>query len=272
MSTDIRKSLIAQGWRQGTIICDIKEDSFQQFAHWDIDNDGVYLVISQTCDLVNPSFQNEPFFEVIQLVQIDTPPLNEYTGGKNSREIQFEFEFHGELVTFQALPYKRFFVDRQLLTNLKPDSYLPDNIKDMLVIWLAKRLSRTAFPDAFDQRWKFRRKKIETIIKKLKFISDIYIKIDPFGEAGDDAEYKVDISLLMDAELYDTPEILDEYNKYKQSLEDLFNQCEGIDLQSIEIVSDADITLREIQEFKRWDYSYLSYREPENHVPPPVDD
>jgi len=76
----------------------------------------------------------------------------------------------------------------------------------------------------------------------------------------------------MDAELYDDLEILDEYNKYKQSLEDQFNQCESIDLQSIEIISDADITLREIQEFKRWDYSYLSYREPENHVLPPVGD
>ena len=94
--------------------------------------------------------------------------------------------------------------------------------------------------------------------------------MDPFEEAGDDIEYKVDIYLLMDAELYDIPEILDKYNKYRQSLEDLFNQCEGIDLQSIEIVSDADITLREIQEFKRWDYSYLSYREAEKHAQPPV--
>jgi len=272
MSTDIRSNLIEQGWKQGTIICNIKEDSFQQFAHWDINNNGVYLIISQTCDLINPSFQNEPFFEVIQLVQIEASPSNEYTGGKNSREIQLEFEFHGELTTFQALPYKRFFVDRQLLAKLEPDSYLPDNIKDMLVIWLAKRLSRTAFPDAFDQRWKARRKQIETIIKKLKSINNIYIKIDPFDEAGNDTEYKVDIYLLMDAELYDDLEILDEYNKYKQSLEDQFNQCESIDLQSIEIISDADITLREIQEFKRWDYSYLSYREPENHVLPPVGD
>ena len=73
MSTDIRKSLIAQGWRQGTIICDIKEDSFQQFAHWDIDDDGVYLVISQTCDLVNPSFQNEPFLKLYNLYKLILP-------------------------------------------------------------------------------------------------------------------------------------------------------------------------------------------------------
>ncbi|MCW9038390.1 hypothetical protein, partial [Altibacter sp.] len=195
----------------------------------------------------------------------------EYMGGKNSREIHFQTVLGGETSTFRGLPYERFFIDRQVLNSHSPVDYLTDATREMISAWLIKRFSRAAFPDSYDQRWKSRLKQIERTIKRLKFIEDIYIKITPFEEVSDEIEYQVEIYLLMDADDYDNPTIYEEYCTHKQSLEDQFNQCDGIDIQTIDLVSNADITLREIQELKRWDYSYLSYREPDEHVKPAIE-
>lgn len=271
MNMDVRSKLIASGWRQGALIFNFKEDDFNTHAHIELDENDIYVVISQTCDLINPDFNNEPFFEVLRISKTNSEPQNEYTGGKNSREIHFQIELDGEVTTFRALPYERFFVDRQLLNSNSPDAYLTDETREMLSAWLIKRFSRAAFPDTYDQRWKGRLKQIERVIKRLKLIEDIYIKILPFEEVDDGTKYQVEIYILMDADNYDSPIIYEEYTSHAKSLEDQFNQCDGIDVQLVELRSNADITVREIQELKRWDYSYLSYREPDEHARPNVE-
>jgi uncharacterized protein YfkK (UPF0435 family) len=155
-----------------------------------------------------------------------------------------------------------------LVLSLLPDGILPDDSRKMIVSWLSRRYVRTAFPDSFDKRWKVRIKKIEHIIKKLKLVKDIYIKIKPFDELDDAELYDVEIILLMDHDYFSDSEVYAEYETYRQSLDDQFSGCEGINLRSLDLMSDADLSLRELEELNRWDYSYLSYREPDEHVQP----
>jgi len=68
---DVRKSLIDKGWRQGVLIKKIDDTRFHAFAHIDLGEDALYLVISQTCDLINPSFDDEPYFEVLRLTPLE---------------------------------------------------------------------------------------------------------------------------------------------------------------------------------------------------------
>ena len=268
MSADVRDTLIARGWRQGSLIIVAPNDDFKKFAHCDLTDDDVFLVVSQTCDLVNPNFDIEPFFEVLRLTVIEIAPKTEYLGGKNSRQLHFQEQLAGKVTTFCALPFERFFVDRQLLMTISPDGALSDDIRDTVSVWLSKRFVRTAFPDSFDKRWKGRIKQIERVIKKLKFVKDIYIKISPFGELDDAEDYIVEITLLMDNDFYSDSSIYAQYDEYKKELDDQFSQCKGIDLQVVELRSDADITLRELEALSRWDYSYLSFRDPGEHVEP----
>ncbi len=74
--------------------------------------------------------------------------------------------------------------------------------------------------------------------------------------------------LLIDADSYDDPTIYQDYNQIRQTLENQFNQCTGINIDSIDLRSNADISVKELQEYARWDYSYLSFRDPEHHVQP----
>jgi hypothetical protein len=244
---------------------------FHAFAHFELSDDGLFLIITQTCDLVNPSFQNEPYFEVLRLTSIEGQPAPDALGGKNSRIIHFQVDTDDGTQLFQTFPYERFFIDRRVLLDHDPDGFLDGQTSDMVNAWLTKRLIRTAFPDKFDQRWKERRKQIEKVIKRLKLVKDIYIKIEPFTELEDDNNYEVEIYLLLDANDFDDPDTYVEYTKHKNSLEDQFNQCLNIDLHSIVLISDADITLRELQALRRWDYSYISYREPGEYVVPVTD-
>jgi len=269
--TDVRQSLIDLGWEQGALVSADEGDQFGEFAHFDLGKGNLYLVISQTCDLVNPDFDIEPFVEVLRLTPLESEPANEAIGGKNSRVLQFQIDIEGVPRSFQALPFERFFVDRQLLLEFSAVAHVDDESRGMINAWLTKRFVRAAFPDSFDKRWKQRRKQIEKIIKRLKRVCDIYIKIEPFSEVDDDIDYDLELYLLMNAEDFDDPDIHREYTAHKKDLEDQFNQCPNLDLQEIELVSDAEITLREIQQLRRWDYSYLSYRDPGDHVSPALE-
>ncbi len=268
MTNDERTALIAQGWRQGAIIHSFVDGDFTRHSHITIESGDIFLVISQTCDLINPDFDSEPFCEVLRISAMDSAPAAEYEAGKNSREIHFEVALNGRLHNFRARPHERFFVDRRLLQAQSPDDHFPENKIEVITAWLTKRFVRTAFPDKFDQRWKKRQKQIERVIKRLRLVSDIYIKITPFEEVADEINYVVEIHLLMDADHYDDPRLYEEYEGYKRDLETQFGRCTGIDLQVVELVSNADMTVRELQELRRWDYSYLSYRTPDEHVCP----
>ena len=268
MSTDIRTTLIENGWKQGAIIGCFDDENFRRHACFNVDIDNIFLVISQTCDLINPCFVSEPFLEVLRLKAINTPVSPEYAGGKNSRKINFKMPLCGEECTFQAMPFERCFVDRQLLQTQKPDDHAPNSTIETIVTWLTRRFSRTAFPEQFNQRLGKQVKKIEKIIKKLILVQDIYIKLLPFTELSDDTQYKIEICLLIDANHYDDTTIYNEYIKLKNDLERQFNLCSGIDCQTVDLRSNADISVREIQEYKRWDYSYLTYRDPSHHANP----
>jgi hypothetical protein len=265
---DVRKSLIDKGWKQGVLTKKIDDNRFCAFAHFDLGDDALYLIISQTCDLVNPSFEDEPYFEVLRLTPIEGEPSPVALGGKNSRVIHFQIGAEYGAQSFQSLPYERFFIDRTMLLDHDPEGFLDEGTCGMVNAWLSKRLVRTAFPDKFDQRWKERRKQIEKIIKRLKLVKDIYIAIEPFSELDDGMDYEVALYLLLDANDFDDAGIHAEYTKHKDALEVQFNQCPNIDLLSIDLISDAEFTVRELQTLRRWDYSYLSYREPEEHAAP----
>lgn len=265
---DVRQSLIDAGWKQGALIEAIPDDRFKALAHINLEETDQFLVISQTCDLVNPDFEAEPYCEVLRLKPQDEEPTPDTSGGKNSRVLEFSSAIEGEHRFYQVLPFERFFVHRDLLLEFAPDKYVEEEAIELVSAWLTKRLIRTAFPDTFDRRWKNRRKQIENIIKRLERVRDIYLKIEPFSELEDDQEYALEITLLMNAEDFDDPEVHAEYLKHKDALEGQFAKCPNIDLQVIELASDAEITLRELQALRRWDYSYLSYREPEPHAMP----
>lgn len=267
--TDERNTFIENGWQQFCIIQPNSHTSLLEYAHTNIEDNDLLLVVTQTCDLVN-EVDKEPFFEVLPLHPLNQNPSPEYQYAKNSRRIELVLNINDHEQNFYALPFQRFFVRHKILKDISPFATIQDEEpKTHLIKWITNRYNRAAFPDTFDQRWKVRKKQIEKTIKKLQLINDIYIKLSPFTElASDDDKYDLDIILLMDAHSYDDPTIYQNYNQVRQTLENQFSQCAGININSVDLESNASITVKELQEYARWDYSYLSFRDPENHAQP----
>ena len=166
--------------------------------------------------------------------------------------------------------HERYFVQHQILTELKPLVVIDDNdVKKGLIQWLTARYIRKAFPDAYNERMTPRcLKNIERVIKKLEKIEGIYIRLNDEDELDEPHDYEVDILLLMDSAYFEDSHINEEYNILKIELEDQINKCDGIYVESIDLVSNAGLTIKELQEYDRWDYSYLSYRDSDRHTSP----
>ena len=260
---DDRNEFIENGWRQFCIVRPGDHPVLCKFAHVPVNAQDFLLIVTQTCDLVN-NIEKEPYFEVACMRPLDRAPSSEYMHGKNSRRLEMTVPIHGADQNYFILPHERFFVPHEVLKNIRPYATISDEkTHDLLIKWITSRYNRAAFPDAFDRRWKKRKKQIEAIIKQLVLVQDIYICLEPFFEIKK-GEYEVVILLLMDAEHYDTATNYKQHNELRRKLEDQLIACDGIEAK-VTLESNARITVVELQQYKRWDYSHLSYADPDEH-------
>jgi len=261
--SDERDIFKANGWEQFCVLQPDDHISLLNNAHIKVSENDLLLVITQTCDLIN---NKEPFFGVACLRPLDKNISVENEHARNSRRLEFNIILNDEAKDYCIKAHEKFFVDHAILKNIKPfDKIKCKNTKTELVKWLTSRYSRTAFPDTFDQIWNKRKKQIEKVIKKLELVQDIYLKLSPFDEIEKTEEYDLEILLLMDADNFDNKKIHQEYDELRKKLEEQFNKCNGINVELVELESNARISIKVIQEYNRWDYSYLSYRDPEQH-------
>jgi len=266
-----RERLIESGWKQGILLVP-NDERLKENAHYDIPNDARLLIISQTCDLVQGSFDTEPYFEVLCLRPLGREPDGGYLGGKNSRRIEFRLSVSENNIShWFALPYERHLIDRNLLLDdLRPDFSIEDTqTLQMILSWLSRRYTRTAFPEAFIRRIDARKDSIGRKFSRLNpYVKSVYVQLDPFDELNDGDEYNIEIMLVMDTGKYDDPEQHKECDKIKKQLEDQLNKCAGIIVEDISLESTASVTIEDLKRYREWDYSYLSFREPNDAVLP----
>ena len=112
-----RERLIESGWKQGILLVP-NDERLTANAHYEVTDDDRLLIVSQTCDLVQGSFENEPYFEVLCLHPLNQEPDSGYLGGKNSRRIEFSLNPLGNDIShWFALPYERHLINRELLLD-----------------------------------------------------------------------------------------------------------------------------------------------------------
>ncbi len=267
---DDRERLIELGWRQGVLL-KAEDGWLTENAHYDITEGDLLLIVSQTCDLIQGSFENEPWFEVLCLHSMDRDPGGGYLGGKNSRRLEFSVDVDGTASRhWYALPYERHLVERTfLLDNRAPDTLLDSHNLGMILAWLSRRYTRVAFPEEFVKRCKAREKQLSKNFSRLNpLVSNVYIRLTPFEELSDEQEYTIELTLLMGAVDFDDPEKYAKCGEMAKSLEDQLNKCPGIQVEDVVVESSADLTIEGLRGYRDWDYSYLSFRDPDNAATP----
>ncbi len=265
-----RERLIESGWKQGILLVP-NDERLKENAHYEIPDNTHLLIVSQTCDLVQGSFEREPYFEALCLHPLNQEPNGGYLGGKNSRRIEFSLDLAGDGIThWFALPYERHLIKRKLLFDRQPDSSIHDKqTLNMILRWLSRRYIRTAFPETFVSRIDVRKDRTGKKFSHLNsFVSNVLVQVYPFSELDSDDEYSIEIILVMDAEKFDDPDQHKSCMKIKDQLEYQLGQCDGIEVTDINIESTAAITFDGVKGFLEWDYSYLSFREPDEAVMP----
>ena len=261
-----RERLIQAGWEQGVIFPPDDKIFKNGGLDFSVPTGTFLLIVSQTCDLVQGSFETEPYFEALSLFPLNNKPNGQYLGGKNSRRIEFSLDEQSENATYwYTLPYERHLIKRELLLELKASNSLgDDNTLKMILCWLSRRYTRTAFPEEFVTRIDARKSQIGKNFARLNsLVSNVYVRVIPFDELNDTEVYSMEIILMMDAQKFDVPKIYADCNEIKNQLEKQLDRCKGIDVEDINIESTASVTIEDLKGYLEWDYSYLSFREPE---------
>ncbi len=173
--------LKTNGWRQGSILPAALVDALREnnLLPWELSGNELLLVISHDCDVTNADFRTEPAVELIRAVLLpESRKHGHYFWAKNPRTYQLEDPSTGATVIWQFSILDRLSVPRQFLLDATPDqqhSLSPDNLK-RLSLWLARRYSRVAFPDAFNDRTDAAARKLRTRLKsKSDLLTAIYL-------------------------------------------------------------------------------------------------
>lgn len=225
------------------------------------------LIISHDCDIVNPSYDAEPFIEVLVARPREEGAFDGcLSKGKNPRKIQFRMEEPESSKLYEINVHEKYSLDRQILEKGSPDSTIkiaPDDVR-VIARWAARRYHRPALPSTFIERVSPARKKI---LKKLEKdggdISDVLLGFETLQELPSNQPYRVLLRLVLD------PEACNEDSREQRALgvvgelRKLIAQCAGIEVYDADIVSSAEITVHEYTHLKRWDVEYLSPAEDE---------
>ncbi len=248
------------GWRQGSILPnELVEVLRTEALVNEFDSNAVALVVTQDCDLVSLSYVSEPFFEIVILNPVESIDGN-LTFGKNPRKLQFCLQ--PDNTAFEVSIHSRHSIDRKWLESYKPH---PEHSTPMAVLrvlrdWIARRYTRSAFPDNFNERCSKVKPKIEACLKKRgSNLSGIFVRLNSWDELGDEDDYQVIVVAthpvaLQEDELIDLYEFLDD-------VVENFDSCEGIQVIAHDLVSEAVFSLDDLRNSLKWECDHLSLRD-----------
>ena len=213
------------------------------------------VVITQDCDIVHSPPEEEPFIEfIIGNLSEDRSCKN----GKNPRKLHLEN--NGQILEF--IIHNRFFVKKESLVGFEFSDLLfeltPDNTK-ILKKWLGSRYTRAAFPDEFNKRLK--NAKVEKITEKgiSSKVSHIFFEVED-RELPSEEIYQLNVMVVVDNS--------DEVNKndIEDAYFEVFEHIEGIET-NLRVVTEDEVTLKEIQNYKRWRKDSISFSKKNQSLP-----
>lgn len=216
------------------------------------------MVVSQSCDLVHHDLVNEPSAAILVLRSVDSGNPD-VMHGRNPRLLHFP-TLDGPWM--EARAWNQTAIPREALAKKEISGRIGISTKALRVVleWLAKRFTRIAFPDGFNDALKPKSNALGKLFKKNhQLFSEILLNISPFDELGEGPHYQVACYLLMESEVHDNPEHLAEARTVAAKLEKIFEEC-GMEVLECAPVSEGALTVSEFNLLLNWDYDHLTAR------------
>jgi hypothetical protein len=253
-ATGIRDSLLAGGWRQGSVL----PESLVADVRWldegaELPADAVLVVTSQDCDLLHDSIKDEPIIEVVAASRVETVDPNNYYA-KNPRRLDINLT-NGDGSTESIrleMRWKGALDRRRLVGNSAPAVAVVGNELRSLSRWLARRSERPALPDEFNQRLQAKNgtKRLRQLLGKAKNGQPLGL----FVALGDQLDhefsastsYKTPLIVVLEGELRAGDPAWDEFeSEVFEPLVKFFNGISGIELINPTLISEQDLPYRQ---------------------------
>lgn len=261
--SDLRERLIAAGWRQGVIL----EPNSIKEAGIAVTDDAIgFVVLTQTCDCINPDFEKEPYLELLPLVLRKTKkgkPDPHYKNGINPREIHFGITLKGERKCAVSRIKDVQLIKRDGIEGLRFSEEIGISREEIddIVEWRAARYSRTAFPEAFEAAFRTIKEGFgEIIARNESAIDSLLIRISPFGEIEEGDGYEIHLRLMVTPALMGQPQTIESLKKAATEIETLFLTCDAFATTECAVTNLGQMTLWEARNFLDFSrYDYLSF-------------
>jgi hypothetical protein len=221
------------------------------------------VLISHDCDICHGSLDEEPNIEVMVARHLPSCEENgNYLHGKNPRRLQFWTTVGAEHRLYEMRAFERATFPRRLLAQSAGAGQSVTDVK-LLQRWLARRYHRTALPSAFNQRCTLAQEHLLRVLKtKHKAITGIYLQLSSRDELPEDQDYRVVVHLIVKAATFERAAEHAAAIQVKAAVQKAFARCTGIELEDVQLWSEAEMTLDDVARLVQWDYSdYLSQRE-----------
>ena len=218
--------------------------------------------MSDDCDIVHRG-NGEPYVDVFLAVPIAEPsPLE--MNARNARRLHLPISINRNVQYHEIDVWSRHSLPRESLRTDRPagDVQMDDSTRRCFREWLGKRYDRSAMPDAFNARLEqreARRVMREILDGCADCFRDVYLAIEPDNcELSEDAPYGVRVALVMSAADAGNPNLVDRAEEGRGALEAFLRNCPGVDVESVEVWTDTDFTLADLDTYQLWDFSDLT--------------
>lgn len=253
------ESIKTNGWRQGSVLQnDLAERLAKpRFPDWRGAQHRA-VVLSQDCDVVSGSYELEPTVELIRAT-VTSDPDKAIRHGRNPRRLQIE-DPAGALLDFSI--HDRWTVPRSELESSAPsgEPSVEGDSLHILAEWVAKRYTRAAFPDAFNDRTRSANKKIHQELKKNgELITGLFLAISPDDECLSAQSYEVALRVTATQETLGPKTAELALLKTTQRIAEALRTCQGIEVVDYALVSESAFPLADLQFYRRWDWDFRTY-------------
>jgi len=256
----IREILQGNNWCQGAIL----EDVHARELYRDTLDGCVAIVVTQSCDLLNDNFAEEPDFETVLARLRPSRKRNELQlSGKNPRRLQLylvdlEDEPTEKLYDIKISSRRLHRKDSLLKYQATESKGIPKSSLNILARWMAKRYDRYARPDRFDRSVKIRAIE-EIMVKYGTHVHSAYIRIEPDKEILESEKYNVELVFLYGGpETEDIIEASESAAKAMEEVEEVLLESEAVRDVDAMCQDRSRLTVAELDGLKYFDFDWVS--------------
>ena len=253
----------SKGWCQGRVFS--KADNAAIAG--EIPDNSRLILVSHDCDIVHAG-NDEPYVEICVARRLEDGPNGLYRWARHPRRLDIEVQIDGAGVGYCIESSRRMSIDRARLESIAPDETATIHTRELtqLTVWLGKRYTRIALPDAFNERRRETQDRVKRVLKRNgQYISGLMIAMHPKDELEAGQNYEIHLVALMLRGDFDIANRREQITDAVAEIAHYLQQCDGIEVVASEVRSEVQFTLHDARYFVELGFDDLSLRKNPEH-------